>query len=649
MLAIAVYTVNMLFYFCFQIDIFSYGVMLVHVLSGEWPFPGEAVRVNPRNPNDPNDIVGVTEFDRREEHINKIDNQHPLMHLIQSCLSNSPSHRPTSCEVHQQVSAVSAEHPASFTNRVEILERIKVLGEEKEAVRMEKSNAVAEKDEQITELRREKDEQVSELRRKKEQVSAELEETQSSIERLKQSHLIELEGMQLENNDLKAEIKHVQDIVCAKEQQLHMLKNNHASEVEEINQTIQKKIHLLRESYEREKLALEEELCLVKEESAVQLTTLEDEYRAMKQSTEKNHQVQLEFKSSELSLKDALISSKTRTVQSLQEKLRQALGTSTAIMESLNVFSPGMRMNFTKCAKLPLKSRYGQAIVVDKQVYVVFHSGIVLKYVITEDSWSTLPKAPVEYFSIGCLYHKIILIGGQLQSNAFVIRDIHEFDEATQQWVRSKSISPMPTARQLATAVSWTSPPALIVCGGEDEEKYPLTVVEVYHSRTSQWHTASPLPFPRDSMTHTVIHCVLYLFGGYEGNLTESYTRSIFSTSIPRLLESCLQPSRTPPVQWQSGSIPDVPHYWSSAASLGGCLLAMGGVNVLSDAVVSSVHAYCPSSSSWVCVGQLPQPLAVCTTVILPTGELLVLGGVTSRSEGEFITPTYKCCLSVEP
>ena len=47
-----------------QVDIFSYGVMMVHVLNGQWPFPGEAVRVNPRNPNDPNDLVGVTEFDR---------------------------------------------------------------------------------------------------------------------------------------------------------------------------------------------------------------------------------------------------------------------------------------------------------------------------------------------------------------------------------------------------------------------------------------------------------------------------------------------------------------------------------------------------------------------------------------------------------
>ena len=68
--------------------------MMVHVLSGQWPFPGEAVRVNSRDPNNPNDLVGVTEFDRREEYINLIGNEHPLMTLIQGCLSNSPSPAP---------------------------------------------------------------------------------------------------------------------------------------------------------------------------------------------------------------------------------------------------------------------------------------------------------------------------------------------------------------------------------------------------------------------------------------------------------------------------------------------------------------------------------------------------------------------------
>ena len=577
----------------------------MHVLSGQWPFPGEAVRVNPRNPNDPNDLVGVTEFDRREEYISKIDNRHPLMHLIQLCLSNSPSHRPTSYEVQQQVSAVSAEHPASFANRVEMLERIKALGEEKEAVRMEKNNAVTEKDEQIAELRREKDAAV----REKEQVSAELEETQSSMKRLQQSHSVELERMQLK----VSENLYLQTIVNTKEGEIKVLK--------------QIKQHLV-------------------EQHILQLAALENEHISVKRAMEKRHQTQLELKASELSSKDALISSNSETIQSLQGELR-ALETSSSSKDSLNVFSPGMKMNFTNCAKMPLHDGVGQAICVGKEVYVGFvESKNVLKYNITKDSWSILPEAPVKYSSIGYLWQKIMLIGGQLRLNRRVTGNIHEFDEATQKWVRSTSIPPMPIARKSATAVSWTSPSALIVCGGSDENQKTMTVVDVFHSRTSQWHTVSHLPLPRDYMSHSIIHDVVYLIGGYETSAIGSYTKTVMSASIPQLLASCLQPSRTPPVQWQSGSIPDVLHYWSTAASLGGCLLVIGGSTeprVYVGESLSSVHAYCPSSSSWVCVGELPQPLAECITVTLPTGELLVLGGRSSK----WSKTTYKCCLSV--
>ena len=551
----------------------------MHVLSGQWPFPGEAVRVNPRNPNDPNDLVGVTEFDRREEYINKINNQHPLMHLIQLCLSNSPSHRPTSCEVHQQVSAVSAEHPASFTNRVEMLERIKALGEEKEARRLENNNAVAESNEKIAELSRERDKAV----REKEQVATELEKTQCTVEKLQQSHSIELEGVQLEVSDLKAENAHLQTIVNAKENELDTLK--------------------------------------------------------------KYYQTQLELKASELSSKDALISSKSRTIESLQQKLGQALETSSSSKNGMNVFSPGLQMNFIECAELPMNDGFGQACVVDNEVYVGFTNyGNVLKYQIVEDVWKILPKTPAEYFSITHLLKHVLIIGGVLPSEHIVTGDVHEFDDATQQWVRSTSIPPMLTARKLVTAVSWTSPPALIVCGGSGEKDKPMTVVEVYHSSTSQWHTVSHLPFPRDGMSHTIIHNVLYLVGGYR--TCTSLTRTVVSASIPQLLESFLQPSGTPPVQWQSGSIPDTPHYWSTAASLGECLLVVGGskkpIEYLGKSV-SSVCAYCPSSSSWVHVGNLPQPLAKCITVTLPTGELLVLGG--KLSQDEFVRATYKCCL----
>ena len=417
------------------------------------------------------------------------------------------------------------------------------------------------------------------------------------MDRLQQLHAIELEGVHLEVSDLKAENEQLQTIVKTKEREIEVKKYNHQEEIQ-----------------------------------------------AIKTALRKENRIQLESKTSELSSKDALISSKSSTIQSLQEKLGQALGTSSS-KDSLNVFSPGVKLNFTECAELPRSGGGGEAIVVGKVVYVKC-GGEVFKYSITEDSWSTLPETPVVYFSIVYLRQKIILVGGQLRSNNQVTGDIHEFDEASQQWVRSTSIPPMPTARQGISAVSWTSPTALIVCGASDESGQPMNVVEVYHSRTSQWHAVSPLPFPRNWMSPTVIHNVLYLVGGYETEYAISSTKTVLSASIPQLLESCLQPPRTPPVQWQRLSIPDTPNHWSTAASLGGCLLVLGGnarPNISVGSKVSSVNAYCPSSSSWVLVGELPQPLARYITATLPTGELLVTGGVANQGPS---TTTYKCCLS---
>ena len=522
---------------------------MLHVLSGEWPFPGEAVRVNPRNPNDPNDLVGVSEFDRREEFVNKVGGGHVLMRMIRACLSNSSAHRPASPEVHQQVSAVAGDHPPSFANKVEMLERIKTLGEEKERVVTEKHDAITERDAAV---------------REREMVSAELEDSKGHTESVRQRYAIELERLQIENADLKADIEYLHAVVNSKERKILAQKENHKAE---------------------------------------------------------------------RSSKDDLISSKSSTIHDLQVKLRQALGTSSTKV-NLNVFTPGVELTFTECAKLPVGCNYGQAIVAGKYVYVGDTSLViprVHKYNIAEDTWITLPSPCFGFFSIVFLYRKVLLVGGLMPPD-HITGDVHEFDEASQQWVRSTTIPPMPTARYSATAVSWTSPPALIVCGGCYQQGRSLTVVEVYHGRTSQWHTVSPLPVPRDHITHIIVNSVLFLVGGYEGSTGDTKTKSVMSASIPQLLEFCMQPSTTPSIQWRSASIPDVPHFMPTAASLGGCLLVVGG-NRFSGSrkvnPVSSVHAYCPSSSSWVVVGELPQPLYHCITVTLPTGELLVMGGQT--------------------
>ena len=469
---------------------------MVHVLSGRWPFPGEAVRVNPQNPNDPNDVLGVSEFNRREDYINDIGKEHPLMTLIQHCLSNSPSHRSTSSEVHQQVSAVAADHPPSFSNRMEMLERIKALREEKENVRM--------------------------------QVGA---QPLQSVE----SHEV-----RSQTSDLQAEI----------------------------------------------------------EELRVALAS-----------------------------KDALLSSESNKIQCSNEQ--------RAPSPSL----PKARLTFNSLSRMPFELDGASLALIKGSVYV--HSkyqdhGTILQYNTGRSEWNTLPRPPTAYSSICSLFGKPLLVGGKLHN--VVTADIHEFDEASQQWVRSTSIPPMPTARSSAAAVSWTSPPALIVCGGKDQNDRTTTVVEVYHSRIFQWHAASPLLFPRSHMTYTVVHNSLFIMGGLDSSLHS--TKSVIFTSIPDLLDRCLEPSEEDSTeQWQS--LPDTPNYCSGAASIGGCLLAVGGQSQ-PDAgnTYTTVHVYCPSTSSspWLHVGDLPQSHTNCSAVTLPTGELVVIGGVDA---------TFNACTAV--
>ena len=74
-----------------SIDVFSFGVLMLHTLCGEWPMPDPATKVDHKNPDR---IVAVTEFERRKRFIDKIDHKHSLMTQIEPCLRNNPKSRP---------------------------------------------------------------------------------------------------------------------------------------------------------------------------------------------------------------------------------------------------------------------------------------------------------------------------------------------------------------------------------------------------------------------------------------------------------------------------------------------------------------------------------------------------------------------------
>ena len=109
-----------------KVDVFSFGVLMVHLFSGQWPCPTEAVIVDPQ---DDSRVIPQTEAERRREKLDAIGRDHPLMNLMLGCLHNSPARRPEAVEILTQVSRVAAQFPSSSKNKVELLQQLTSLRE----------------------------------------------------------------------------------------------------------------------------------------------------------------------------------------------------------------------------------------------------------------------------------------------------------------------------------------------------------------------------------------------------------------------------------------------------------------------------------------------------------------------------------------
>ena len=92
-----------------KIDSYSFGVMILHVLCGEWPLPTDPFQHDPQNPDT---FVPVTEVDRRARFLKQIGRDHPLSGLVLQCLSNAPNRRPESADILQQINTALSKVPA---------------------------------------------------------------------------------------------------------------------------------------------------------------------------------------------------------------------------------------------------------------------------------------------------------------------------------------------------------------------------------------------------------------------------------------------------------------------------------------------------------------------------------------------------------
>ena len=240
-------------------------------------------------------------------------------------------------------------------------------------------------------------------------------------------------------------------------------------------------------------------------------------------------------------------------------------------------------------------------------------------YTPANDAWRTM-EAPVYWFALATYHSQLILIGGFEyigETEQAVMKATNKLWilKGPKQW-RQDVLPPMPTKRCSASALGYED--HLIVAGGQDVSTFDcFDIVEVYTNH--QWSRANSLPTSCASMKSTVFNDHWYLIGGY-GQKEEIYHVSLdsFIANYP--------PGATKLISCEWERLPDIPLEckYASISIVENQLVVVGGEQVH---LSSAIYAYSPRTQSWVTVGFLPAAISNTCATVLPTGELMIIGG----------------------
>ena len=189
-----------------KLDCFSFGVLTTHIFCGEWPIGSEYLQPDPKKPGH---LYPLTEVQRREKYLHRLGTDHPLLELVHKCLKNLASERPDSREILETTKLVSSRYPATYENRVELLNQIKTEQEEKDQLRSEV--------EELRCLLHEKEHTIENLNST---YAIEGEKLREQIAKLEQVNA--LQDMQL--SQLQAENSRLQLLLASKRNELEMFK-----------------------------------------------------------------------------------------------------------------------------------------------------------------------------------------------------------------------------------------------------------------------------------------------------------------------------------------------------------------------------------------------------------------------------------------
>ena len=235
----------------------------------------------------------------------------------------------------------------------------------------------------------------------------------------------------------------------------------------------------------------------------------------------------------------------------------------------------------------------------------------VLEYSPESGKWSRLPRAPVRGFAMTSLNGQLVLTG-----SAGISDKITVWDSGHGEWAHP--YPPMPTGRRKSAAVGYQNY-LIVACG----YKY-MDIVEVLDSSSGRWYNAQPLPVGGHDMSSVVVGDRWYLSSFY----WEDRKRYIFWAHLPTLISSATSAAHANAASiWQE--LPTPPVCSPTLLALQGHLLLVGGWGYGQE-----LHRYDPKAKQWRECGQLPVGMSGPSCAVLPSGELMVAGGLVKVGSG---------------
>ena len=270
---------------------------------------------------------------------------------------------------------------------------------------------------------------------------------------------------------------------------------------------------------------------------------------------------------------------------------------------------------------MPLGMSDAQAVLLGEKVYMGggnVHPGspaTLLIYDFTDNSWDLL-DTPTENYALTIYVSRLVLVGGRNPVTLNLTDELCVLDADQQQWNQSLPSMPIKCCRSSAVSTDHH----LIVAGGLDNNLDPLDVVQVYDGR--QWRRVEPFPKADYFMKSSLLNGIWYLAGGDEQE------REVFCTSLHSLISTTSSDRNRKVSVWKK--LPNAPLEWCTPVTIGKQLAAVGGSSG-GQSYSSAVYLYSNPTNTWVYVGDLPVACHSTCTIILPTGELLTVGGEAKK------------------